>query len=85
MAQSAAAMIIALSLVETVRDTLAVFRPGPADAPMPYVLMRVMATVVVIALVIAFVFLYPSTPTGVPVAPDYARRPPADAPRRYAP
>ena len=81
-AQSAVALVIAITLIETVRDLLSVFKPPKSDPQLPYMLMRIMATCVVIALAVMFIYAHPIVTGAEPrrtvqVAADAHNRPAA--------
>lgn len=73
-AQSSVALVIAITLIETVRDILSAFKPSKSESHTPYLMLRIAATAIVIALAIAFIWVHPTIADDTPARVE----PPSD-------
>lgn len=64
-AQSATALIIAITLVETVRDLVGIYKPDTRHAT---AMLRIFATVIIIGLAFGFMWLHPWLSDAQPAA-----------------
>ena len=65
-AQSATALVIAITLVETVRDVIGIYKPETQHAA---AMLRIFATVIIIGLALGFMWLHPWLSDARPAPP----------------